>query len=90
MTYREVLSKVDHTLLKQQATWEQIKQSTKAIRMPSKCTTCAKRPLCPVCAAVCVTETGAFDQVPEYVCEQTQEMIDQTWALYCERNGVKE
>jgi deoxyribose-phosphate aldolase len=26
MTYREVLSKVDHTLLKQQATWEQIKQ----------------------------------------------------------------
>ena len=26
MTYGEVLSKVDHTLLKQQATWEQIKQ----------------------------------------------------------------
>ncbi len=26
MTYRDVLSKVDHTLLKQQATWEQIKQ----------------------------------------------------------------
>lgn len=26
MTYREVLSKVDHTLLRQQATWEQIKQ----------------------------------------------------------------
>lgn len=26
MTYREVLSKVDHTLLKQPATWEQIRQ----------------------------------------------------------------
>ena len=26
MTYREILSKVDHTLLKQPATWEQIKQ----------------------------------------------------------------
>jgi len=26
MTYREILAKVDHTLLKQQATWEQIKQ----------------------------------------------------------------
>ena len=70
--------------------WNQIKESTKAIRMPSKCTTCPKRPVCPVCAAVCVTETGAFDQVPEYVCEQTQETIDQTWKVYCERNGVKE
>ena len=70
--------------------WNQIKESTKAIRMPSKCTTCPKRPMCPVCAAVCVTETGAFDQVPEYVCEQTQETLDQTWQVYCERNGVKE
>ena len=26
MTYREILSKVDHTLLKQGSTWEQIKE----------------------------------------------------------------
>ncbi len=45
MTYREILSKVDHTLLKQPATWEQIKQicddavayGTASICIPPSC-----------------------------------------------------
>ena len=57
------------------AAWEQIRTATKAIRLPDKCGNCPKRGVCPVCAAVCVTETGRFDGVPEYVCAMTDENI---------------
>lgn len=58
-----------------EAAWEEIKTKTAVIRTPVKCVTCPKRPVCPVCAAVCVTETGAFDRVPKFVCRQTDETI---------------
>ncbi len=48
--------------------WEATKSATKKIKMPKECVTCPKRDMCFVCAAVCVTETGAYDKVPEYVC----------------------
>lgn len=69
--------------------WQTIRQKTSEIRMPAQCTTCKKRPVCPVCAAVCVTETGSFDQVPAYVCEQTEKTIELTWKAFCDRNGEK-
>lgn len=59
--------------------WERIKAETKAIRTPSKCKGCRYAQVCAVCAAVCVTETGRFDGVPEYVCRQTEETVRQTW-----------
>lgn len=55
--------------------WEQLRGATGALRMPGKCGACPKRGVCPVCAAVCVTETGRFDGVPEYVCAMTEETI---------------
>ena len=57
------------------AAWDQIRAATAALRMPGKCGDCPKRGACPVCAAVCVTETGRFDGVPEYVCAMTEETI---------------
>ncbi|MBR4863364.1 MAG: radical SAM protein [Oscillospiraceae bacterium] len=57
------------------AAWETIRNATAALRLPSACTTCPKKPVCPVCAAVCVTETGAFDQVPHYLCQQVEETV---------------
>ena len=57
------------------AAWDQIRAATSAIRLPGKCGNCPKRGACPVCAAVCVTETGRFDGVPEYVCAMTEETI---------------
>lgn len=67
------------------AAWEQIRRATREIRMPAKCTGCSRRGACPVCAAVCVTETGKFDSVPEYVCRMTEETIRLTWKAYQER-----
>ena len=60
------------------AAWEQIRAATNAIRLPGKCGSCPRRGACPVCAAVCVTETGRFDGVPEYVCAMTEAVIRET------------
>ncbi len=68
------------------AAWDELRKKTAAIRTPGKCTTCPKKEVCSVCAAVCVTETGAFDGVPEYVCRMTDEIIRET----ARRAGMEE
>ena len=73
-----------------EAAWETIKAETAKIRLPNQCTSCAKRDVCPVCAAVCVTETGAFDQVPTYVCRQTEQTICATWEAYQNRRDAEQ
>ena len=70
-----------------EAAWDLIKKETAAIRIPSQCTSCPKRPVCPVCAAVCITETGRFDGVPDYVCKKTEETIRATWKAYQEKEN---
>jgi hypothetical protein len=57
------------------AAWEHIKRETRKIRLPKECAVCAKRKVCPACAAVCVTETGSFEDVPEYMCRMTEETV---------------
>ncbi len=57
------------------AAWDFIREETAKIRMPAQCAGCAKKPLCPVCAAVCITETGSFDKVPVFACNQVDETI---------------
>lgn len=66
--------------------WEELRRQTAAIRTPTECAGCPQRELCQVCAAVCVAETGAFDRVPEYVCEQTRRTIEQTLRVHSERS----
>ena len=58
-----------------QAAWGYIRKETGKIRTPVQCANCPKRPVCHMCAAVCVAETGKFDQVPTYACSQTEESI---------------
>ena len=71
------------------AAWEQLRTATKEIRQPAKCVTCKNREVCSVCAAVCVTETGRFDGVPEFVCRMTEEVIRETQRANEERNRLK-
>ena len=66
--------------------WQAVREWTAAIRMPKECGTCAYKPMCPVCAAVTITETGRFDGVPEYVCRQTKATIEETIRLAGERS----
>lgn len=67
------------------AAWQAVREWTATIRMPKECGTCAYQSMCPVCAAVTVTETGAFDGVPEYVCRQTKATIEETIRMAKER-----
>ncbi len=65
--------------------WDYIRDETAKIRMPSKCSTCAYRDICGVCAAVCFTETGSFNHVPEYVCDKAKKQVEMTQQLYEDR-----
>lgn len=60
--------------------WDTIRRSTAAIRLPAKCSSCPKKEMCSVCAAVCMSEKGSFDAVPEYVCRMTDEIYRLTVA----------
>jgi acetylglutamate kinase len=60
--------------------------SAKKITAPDQCGSCPKKEVCGVCAAVRVTETGRFDQVPAYMCQWTDAVIEKTWEAYLERD----
>ena len=49
--------------------WAHIKKASAAIRLSPKCSKCQMRNQCKACAAMALTETGRFDQVPEYRCQ---------------------
>ena len=70
--------------------WDELRAATGQIRLPGKCGSCPKRGACPVCAAVCITETGRFDGVPEYACAMTDEIIRQTVRAAKERKVQNE
>lgn len=70
-----------------QAAWEHIRREIRKIRTPGACSVCPKREVCGVCAAVCLTETGAFDKVPAYMCRMTEETIKATCEACEERKN---
>lgn len=67
--------------------WDYIRAETGKIRVPAACESCAYRELCGVCAAVCYTETGHFDGVPEYICEKTKAQVAIARAWKSERKN---
>lgn len=68
--------------------WNTLVEETKKIKQPLKCSSCSKKEVCGVCAAVCVSETGDFQKVPKYMCKRTDEMIRFTWERYMEIKGT--
>ena len=54
--------------------WEDIRSATAAIRIPEECIKCEYAGICNVCAAMCKAETGAFNQVPHYICRMTKHL----------------
>ena len=57
-----------------QKAWEDLRHAVGEIKLPSECALCKKRSVCPVCAAMCYTETGSFDKKPQYLCDYFNEM----------------
>ena len=50
------------------AGWETVKAQTARIRLPAVCAGCSAKTVCRACAAMVITESGRFDQVPAYRC----------------------
>lgn len=67
------------------AAWAQIRSQTTQIHTPSQCVNCEYKEVCGSCAAVCLTETGSFDAVPEYMCKKAKETVRQTQLAWEER-----
>lgn len=70
--------------------WQHVRKATMEIRMPPKCSICKLRDQCKACAAMALTETGRFDQVPEYRCQMTHAFEKAKKLLECqimERRG---
>ncbi len=58
--------------------WKQLIAQVREIRLPKKCTSCKYSNICHACAAMFYTETGGFDQVPEYVCQMSKSIYELT------------
>ena len=56
--------------------WKQAQQTADAIRLPAKCAVCSLRDSCRACAAMVMTETGRFDEVPDYRCRMAHAYPD--------------
>ena len=70
-----------------EAAWDQLRAVVSGIRSPAACSSCSHKEVCGVCAAMCLTETGRFDGVPEYVCEKAQHTVRLTKQAFAERKA---
>ena len=63
------------------AAWQQLHQQFTQLVLSSRCAQCRLRPVCLVCAASAISETGSIDGTPEYMCRHAAHsmriMIDQ-------------
>lgn len=55
--------------------WKYIVKESKKLHMPSKCLSCTKREICPVCGASAYCENDTYDKEPQYLCEYTDELL---------------
>lgn len=55
--------------------WKYISEEIAKIRLPAECLSCAYKPVCNVCAAMCYTETGSFNGKPDYICEMMKAIV---------------
>lgn len=64
--------------------WRTVTEISDEIRLAPQCRGCSKRSQCQACAAMALTETGAFDKIPEYRCAMTKAYPDACRAVACE------
>lgn len=62
--------------------WEKIVENISKLRLPVECSNCKKRGICKACAATSITETGSISEVPKYMCEMTDKIIEEVKKAY--------
>lgn len=58
--------------------WHKVTEYSDGIRLPAKCETCVKKAFCKSCAAVNHAETGAYNQVPDFMCRLSDAYIERS------------
>ena len=53
--------------------WQEIRTEADKLVINKQCTACCYKPICKVCAAAAVSETGSYDGIPEYLCRFSEE-----------------
>ena len=54
--------------------WKEISSRAREICISPQCVKCSLRPLCKICAAGSLLETGIYDGVPDYLCRYSEEL----------------
>lgn len=52
--------------------WKELTELTQQIRMSGQCSRCGSQNICHACAAMALSETGAFEQTPGYLCRMVE------------------
>ena len=53
--------------------WKKIRMETDKLVINETCTACRYKPICKVCAAAAISETGSYDGIPQYLCQFSEE-----------------
>ena len=69
--------------------WKKIVEQTSQIYMSEKCSQCTLRNVCHVCPTYSLLEAGAYDAVPEYLCQYTKYMV-QYFQEELEKMGIED
>lgn len=62
--------------------WRYITEQRENLHLPVECTNCARRSVCDVCGASVYTETGAYNNKPEYMCNFMQSKLSIMHRIY--------
>lgn len=65
-----------------ESAWKEIVEYGNSIKLNPKCVSCSKRQLCNICPAVSYDETGSINEIPQYMCDMTDQRIRETENIY--------
>lgn len=57
--------------------WDKLRAAREEILVPAGCGACSMRSACDQCPAICYAESGAFTEVPTYMCQRTRAYLEQ-------------
>lgn len=57
------------------AAWQHLVAETEKLLIHERCVECPKRVVCHTCAASAFLETGAYDGIPQYLCDYAEETL---------------
>lgn len=52
--------------------WQRVRELSDAVRLPAQCKSCSLKDQCRACAAMVMTESGNYQEVPAYRCRMSQ------------------